>query len=272
MKNISYLLANLTPHLRLIPDEEKPKIINGIIESCNELMGKIITSKSPKKRARALLKPYKQSQRTITRDTIFFNIISGEQELPAEPKDFRDNLNEEEKNIGRSELSDILSFMEDEGILINKKDKLSSRRGRPTVEDRDKLRGSYSRYEPSLKKQLIEEILHDLEMVKALDNAIIGSELFYRFLKYTFVVNFYQLRDNEKAFLKGIQPAIKKYGIREVSTDETGNYVSLRDLNDDELKKLAQKYATYYMKNVNQGDKTFVYSVAIMYYLSATNL
>ncbi len=109
-------------------------------------------------------------------------------------------------------------------------------------------------------------------MVKALDDAIIGSELYYRFLKYTFVVNFYQLRDNEKAFRRSKQPAIRKYGIREVSTDEASNYVFLRDLNDDELKKLAQKYAMYYMKNPKQGDKMFIYSVAIMYYLSATNI
>ena len=74
------------------------------------MMERIITTKSPKNRARDWRRPHEQSKTGITRSTVLFNILTNTQKLPARPRDFRINLAEEEKSIGDSELSDILAL------------------------------------------------------------------------------------------------------------------------------------------------------------------
>ena len=150
------------------------------------MMENIITSKSPKKCARDSAKPYQQSKTAVTKSTIFFNTLTNNQKLPARPRDFRASLADDEKSIGMPELSDVLSIMVRQQLLEPKRSNIPFPRGRPKSDTRitDERRGRFSYYERSRIKVIIDEVLNDIESINKIDNAILNSEMFYRFLKY----------------------------------------------------------------------------------------
>ena len=106
-------------------------LVQNIIDTIRILMDRIISTKSPRSRARDYSKPHKQSKSGITRSTILFNTLTNTQRLPAHPRDFRINLAEEEKNIGDSELSGILTCMVRQGFLENKRGNFPYPNGKP---------------------------------------------------------------------------------------------------------------------------------------------
>lgn len=170
-----------------ISEEERAMLVQGIIDSTLRMMERIITTRSPKKSAMDSSKPYQQSKTAITNSTIFFNILTDAQQFPARPRDFRASLADGEKDIGMAELSDILSIMVRQHLLEPKRNNLSFPRGRPKSNTGivDERRGRLSYYEQSKLKQMAYQILNDPESVGKIDKAILNSETFYRFLRYS---------------------------------------------------------------------------------------
>jgi len=185
------------------------------------MMERIITRQSPRKRALSLCKPHKQSKTAIARDTILFNNLTKTQRLPARPRDFRISLAEEQKDILDSELSEILSSLVHKCLLEPKRDKFHFTRGRPKSEEMSGIakerRGALSYYTYAQIGKLIDEILSDSSSRELIDKAILNSELFHRFLKYSFQVHFYQMKEDEHSFRNTMSPAIRKYGLHDKS-------------------------------------------------------
>jgi hypothetical protein len=256
-------LSNEQPIIA-ISEEEKALLVQEIIRTVRILMEKTISRKSPKNRARDSSKPHKQSKTHIAGDTILFNTLTNTQRLPARPRDFRINFCEEEKNIQYSELSDILSSMVSKHILENKREKFSYPKGRPLSDIKksgiaEERRGPNSYYELSRVKELINEILK--ESIQVIDNAILKSPIFYSFLKYGFKVGFYQMKENEKAFMNTMKPAIKKYGFIHKSKPDTSEILA-RDLTPDKIERLAKGYAINTMSNFKEDGKNILYSIS----------
>ncbi|MDP9197337.1 MAG: hypothetical protein M3O24_02090 [Thermoproteota archaeon] len=79
--------------------QEKELLIQEIVQTTEKMMESIMTRRSPRKWAKSWCGKYKHSERRIVRDTIFVNLLSRNQLLPARPREFRANLSEEEKKI-----------------------------------------------------------------------------------------------------------------------------------------------------------------------------
>ena len=187
-------------HRTGLSDEELQIAIQGIIKSIDQLMHRIIKAESPRKRAERWSKPHKQSKTAITSDTILFDNLTNSQHQPARPRDFRLNLAEEEKDIGAAELSDILASMVNKYLLQNKRSSFPFPRGRPTKDLAEERKGRPSYYELPEIRKIIDEIIKDPKAIKQINNAILGKDLLYRFLKYCFETRLYQLKENKSAF------------------------------------------------------------------------
>jgi hypothetical protein len=254
----------------MITSEEKKLITKGIIEGCLSLMKEIITKKSAKDLAKKWSGPHSQSKTNVTRDTILFNVLTGKQHFPALPRHFRINLEDEEKNIRRWDLTkSILYFMVKNHILTNKVGIFSYSRGRSprslTVERRGRI-DSY--YEPSRIKQVIDEVLTDSEAIKEINDALIESEILYEFLKYSFETALYEIKINEEAFRNSYKPAIMKYGILSKKKDELGkSWILVKDLSEVKLKSLAAAHAHNAINRFKVYDKSVLYTIAGLIYL-----
>lgn len=251
-----------------LTEEEKAILIQGIINSTLKMMEKIITSKSPKKCARDSAKPYQQSKTAITKSTIFFNTLTNNQKLPARPRDFRTSLADEEKGIGMSELSDILSIMARQYLLEPKRSNLLFPRGRPKSDTgiADERRGRLSYYEQSRVKVTIDEVLQDVESVNKIDDAILNSEMFFRFLKYSFETYLYQMKENDNAFLNSMRAPIKKYGLKDKKELDSLDILA-RDLTPETIKRLSKGYAINTMKKFQQDGKNILYTIGALFFL-----
>jgi hypothetical protein len=256
-----------------ITEEQKTKFVQGIIDSTLQLMENIISRKSPKSCARDNCKPNKQSKTDITRNTIFLRTLTNTQRLPARPRDFRISLAEEEKNIGYSELSDVLSSMASQHFLENERKKFPFPKGRPLSDIHEsgiaeERRGAKSYYKPSRIKEMIDEILQDSKSTQSIDNAILNSEIFYKFLKYSFEVYLYQMKEDEKAFLNSMRPAIIKYGLEHKSLEELDDsYIFAKDLTPDKIKRLAKGYAIDTMSKFQPDGRNILYTVGALFQL-----
>lgn len=196
-----------------ITEEERDTVTHSVIDSAFKMMERIITEKSAKNRAKSWSKEYKQSRATITSDTVLFNILTDVQRLPARRRDFRLNLSEEEKKIGGPELSDVLASMVRKYLLEPKRSKFPFPRGRPSsyIDLDEERRGRLSYYEESRVKNILDEVVKDPDHVRRIDNEILGSTIFYRFLRYSFEAAFYQMKEDKEGFLNSFKPAIRKY-------------------------------------------------------------
>ena len=112
-------------------DEEKKVIVHGIVETLEKMMESIMTRKSAKNRGKSWCGRNKHSERYLTRDTMSVNLLTGNQDLPARPRDFRLNLFENEKNIETHGLTDALKFFVRTQSLSHKKETFQFPRGRP---------------------------------------------------------------------------------------------------------------------------------------------
>ena len=104
-----------------LSDENKDYIAKGIIKGTIGLMQSTIARETPQNRANRFTKPHSQSKNAITKDTVQYNLLKGNQRLPARPRDIRKNLKEKERNIDKHELSDILSTSIINNLVSKKK-------------------------------------------------------------------------------------------------------------------------------------------------------
>jgi hypothetical protein len=189
-----------------LSDEQKDFITKGIIKGTIELMKSTVTSETLQKRSKRFTKPYFQSKNAITKDTIQYNILSEIQILPARPRDFRKNLDEEERGIDKHELSDIFSTPILKNLITRKKEKYPFKRGRPNSELDEERRGASSYFEKTEFLQIIEIILRDSERLKQIDDIVTNDKIYEDFFKYSIGVKKEVKKQNEIAFKNTYKP------------------------------------------------------------------
>src|SRR5437660_269581 len=111
----------------LTPQERS--IIELTISAVTGLLNKEM-SISPKERAIKHCKPHMRSTKSTARTSLLFNIVDGNQELPARRERIRGRLPGELAKIDKSDASDILQSPLRLHLLENKK-KIVRARGRP---------------------------------------------------------------------------------------------------------------------------------------------
>ncbi|HYA82989.1 MAG TPA: hypothetical protein VEH06_06005 [Candidatus Bathyarchaeia archaeon] len=244
-----------------INEQEKEMIVRGIVDSACKMMERIITRQSPKNRTLSFCKPHEQSKKAVTRRTILFNNLTKTQRLPARPRDFRINL-EGQRDILGSELSDILGISVRDYLVKPKRNNFHVSRGRL----RSDVEASGIAREPQIRK-IIYEILSDSKARESIDNAILNSEIFYRFAKYCYEVYLYQMKENEQAFLNTTSAAIRKYGLRHKNTKEESDSLDIyaRDLTPAKIDRLAKGYAINTINKIKQDEarKNYIASLSV---------
>ena len=254
-----------------ISQQEKEALVQGIVDSACKMMERIITRKSPRKYANSLCKRHKQSKTEITRSTILFHILTKTQRLPARPRDFRINLATEQRDILDSELSDILALLVRSYLLEPKRDNFPFPKGRPKSDEEEsgiakERRGTLSYYTYPQIRKIIDEILGDSKSRESIDNAILNSEGFFRFLKYSFEVHFYQMKESQEAFKNTMSPVIRKYGLRYKRPEELdSSYILVKDLTPVNIERLARGYAIDTKNKFQQSGKNILYTVSALF-------
>ena len=152
-----------------------------------------------------------RNKTAVTANTISINVLTNDQELPARPRDFRSALANEEKNIGGSELSDVLRSLCRRLLVERSKKSFSNPRGRPisSSDPGNETRGRKSYYEIARVKQIIDQVLNDHEYFKKIDNAITSSDIYFKHRKYSIETALHQMKKDEKKFLKTYKPVLK---------------------------------------------------------------
>jgi hypothetical protein len=217
-------------------------ITDGIIWGTLTIMKRTIERESPKKSAVNNSKPFRQSKTAITNNTISINILTNEQELPALPRNFRSKLANEEKNIGNSELSDVLALLRRRLILKHSEKSFSYPRGRPvsTSDPSNETRGRKSLYDTSRVKQIIDNVLDDHESFEKIDNAVTGSDICLKHRKYSIEAALYQMRGDEKKFVDSYKPVLK-YNLKK--TEPGNTYIDGKDIKDQWIERTAARLA-----------------------------
>ena len=251
----------------IITDEEKMAIIKGIIDVSLTIMKDITTNQIPNNLARKWIGAHSQSKTNIARDTVLFNVLTGKQKLPALPRQFRVNLDDEEKNIRRWDLrKGILEFMVNNHILTNRVVMFTERRGRPLVSLIDTRGRKDSYYNHSVMKEIIDEVLSDSEAIREIDDALLTSPLLYEFIKYLWETALYEAKANESAFRNTYKPAIRSYGIRYAERGDR-SYILVKNLSEDKLKALAGAHAVNTIQKFKEYDRSILYAIAGFVYL-----
>lgn len=232
-------------------------------------MREIMNNLTPNDRAKKWLRKHSQSKTNVARENTLFNVLVGKQKLPALTRHFRSNLDDREKNIGRSELrKDILEFLVNNHFLANRIGMFEERtRGRPLKFLEIETRGRKdSYYDPSIMKEIIKEVLSDSEVIREIDDTLLSSPILYEFIRYLWETALYEAKSNELAFRNSYKPAIKRYGIR---LAEKGNksYTLVKDLSEDKLKALARAHAGRTIRRFKEYDKSIVYTISGLIHL-----
>ena len=225
-----------------INEKQKSAIADGIIWGTLTVIKRTIERKSPKQRAVYDSKPFRQSKTAVTDNTISINVLTNDQELPARPRDFRSVLADEEKNIGGSELSDVLRSLCRRLLVEHSKKSFSNPRGRPisSSDPSNETRGRKSYYEIARVKQIIAQVLNDHEYFKKIDNAITSSDIYFKHRKYSIETALHQMKKDEKKFLKTYKPVLKNNLNK---TEPSNTYISTKDVTDDWIEKNATALA-----------------------------
>jgi hypothetical protein len=252
----------------IITDEEKKTITNGIIDSSLSLMKDITTNQTPKNLAGEWLGTHSQSKTNIARDTVLFNVLRGKQKLPALPRQFRINLDDEEKNIRRWDLrKGVLAYLVDNHILANRGRILGRTRGRPLTSSEIETRGRKdSHYDSSMMKEIVDEVLSDSEAIREIDEALLASPILYEFIKYLWETALNEAKANESAFQNSYKPAIMEYGIRYADKDDR-SYILVKTLSETKLKALAGAHAVKMIQGFKDYNKSILYTIAGLVYL-----
>ena len=208
--------SNVTNNLNV---EDRAWLKKLILDECRIMMNRIMSRQSPEKIADNFCSTQNQSKERVARNTILFNLMTGSQNLPARPRDFRLNLPEDVRDLSRSQLSDVLSSPVRMNLTDNSRDNFPFKRGRPLNDNQnlsDESRGRLSYFTASKFNKLIGRLLEtDIEDIK---RELLKMDEYYEFLVYSFEANQIQFLTNEGAFMKSQAPALMKYGIPDISS------------------------------------------------------
>jgi hypothetical protein len=113
---------------RTTPQERS--VVEQTVNTVSEILDNIMSEHSAKEYAIMLCKPHRQSTKSIASTSLLFNLVDGNQELPARREHIRERLPGELAEIDKSDGSDILQSMVRLHFLKNPKNIVKTR-GRP---------------------------------------------------------------------------------------------------------------------------------------------
>jgi hypothetical protein len=244
--------------------DESQSIIDDICHAIKKRMEKVITEKSARNRAKFWSGAHQQSRKGLTLDTIFSNLLTGKQQLPARPRDFRLNLSEEERTIDYGELSDVLAGLVRLYILDAQRDKLPMTRGRPNSAFSPERRGRFSYYDFSILKKQINNIIKEPSIVGLIDDRLLRDDILYRFVKYSIASAFHQAKENEHAFLNKFRPYGLKRQQLDLNREIGGEFVPFKEMSQDKLNELAAGYAIKGINELKNSNIPLVYEIVIL--------
>ncbi len=245
-------------------EEEKKVLIHDIVGTLEKMMEVIMTRKSAKNLGKSWCGRYKHSHRHLVRDTIFVNLLTGNQDLPARPRDFRVRLLEEEKNIETHGLEDGLKFFVRAHLLNHKKENFQFPIGRPRSNSNfsEETRGRKdSFYEKSQIYSIVDNLLDDTAIIETIDNELDKKKL-YNFLKYSIAAHFYQLKLCPDEF----QQSLKPYRIDNQDKYPNAPLILVKDLTPQKIADLAKKYTLVILRNnIYNNRLVYIISSLMMY-------
>jgi hypothetical protein len=224
------------------------------------MMNRIMSRQTPKKIADNFSSTQNQSKERRARNAVLFKLMTGNQNLPARPRDFRLNLPEDVRDVSRSQLSDVLSSPVRMNLADNSRNNFSFKRGRPLKDNQnlsDESRGRLSYFTESRFSQLIDKLIEtDIEEIK---RELLKMDEYYPFLVYSCEVNQIQFMTDEEAFMKSQMPALMKYGIPNISTG--------KKMTPSQIHGWAEEQAKREMINPNMdGMKILIKTAAVFAY------
>lgn len=244
----------LTQFGKLVTEEEKKIIVQGILDTSFSVMRKKINTQTRKSRAKNWSNQHGHSASAQVTKSIFFNILTSKQKLPARQRDFKMNILGVEK-VGPTELTRALSKYVRLLLLKHSKDKFPFGVGRHKPYFSEELRGKPSYYTESEVKAMIDEVLNDPLVIESLTNSLVSLSLFYEYLKVAFIETLNLLKENEEAFLD----IYAHFGLSRkqlaLNKDKTPNS-SLRKvgkMTTSDIENLAEQYG---IKTIRQFKKT----------------
>jgi hypothetical protein len=258
-----------------ISDKEKELIVQGLIENTIKFMTDCIDRQTSKKRAKRFTKPHYQSTTSISKDTLQYNILIKKQTLPARPIDFRLKLANEEKQIGMSEMTDILSSSPFLGNLLERhNEKYPFRRGRPNSNLAEERRGKPVYYADSDIQKIFDSIIKDSKLLKQIDDIVTNHEIFPLFLNYSFEVYFKEMKEDETAFKNSYKPLIQNHKLQSFEKNKIDNnqWILAKDLDKNKIKELSQKYTHVYKTNLNRQLLNIIYMAGLSMYLESIRI
>jgi len=222
---------------------QEKAVIELTVSAVTELLNKIM-SISPKERVIMLCKPHRHSTKWTAWTSLLFNMIDGNQGLPARREHTRERFPGELAKIDKSDTSDILQSLVRLYFLENKK---IGARGRPKgLGYKDDNRGgkpSHYNKSPELEES-IDEILKNLNIRRLINNRLVETKVLPQFLKYRNLELYYLIRMNENAYWRAVEPSPF---VKEVLTEKpkrTEPFLNkIRSLGENELQEEAEKNA-----------------------------
>jgi hypothetical protein len=236
-------MSKTEPEEHLTPQERS--VIERTVNTVSEILDKIMSKHSAKEYAIMLCKLHRQSTKSIASTSLLFNLVHGNQELPARREHIREKLPGELAEINKSDGSDILQSMVRLHFLRNPKNIVKTR-GRPKgLGFKDSNRGGRpSYYDKSTELKESIEILKNQNVLRLINNRLIETGVLQKFLKYRNLASYYLIRMDENAYWKTLKPFPF---IKEALTKRPKSiqlYLDkIRALGENELEEEAEKSA-----------------------------
>ncbi|MGA7897345.1 MAG: hypothetical protein WCA39_00630 [Nitrososphaeraceae archaeon] len=223
--------------------------VQAMLETSFITMKKKLDTRTRASRAKTWSNQHGHSASTQVTKSIFFNILTSKQKLPARKRDFTMNIPEVQK-VRPTEVTRALSKNVRLLLLKNNKDKFPFGVGRQKPYLSEERRGKPSYYTESKVKELIDEVLNDPLVLESLRNSLVSSSLFYEYLKVIFIEVFKQRKENEDAFFD----TYASFGINRKQLALNKNKISKslpwkhEGMTDKDIEGLAEQYANKTIK------------------------
>jgi hypothetical protein len=245
--------------------EEDMQVVEKTLTGISEMLNHIMSLYSAKDYAKSLCGVHKTSKKSIARTSVLYNLISDKLNLPAQPREIREKLPENEKHINDSDLTDILQTFVETFFLINNRGKprQPSKRPKGSSYEDDDNGGRWSFYESSEYQKQVMDTLKKIEAIRLIDRRLIEDGLLYEYLKYRSLVLFYLIRMDENALMNTIQ----SFGFVKDKIDENPKKTEIftnkiKSLNESELEGEADKLTQSSLNMYKEHNNLFVYVIA----------
>lgn len=249
--------------------------VKRVLASISEWLNDIMARRNAKDYAKSLCGPQKTSKKSLTDTSIRYNVATRKQILPAEPRNIRDNLPEDFKDIHPTDLWKILDSLTRTKFLYNEHHTIKRPRGRPKERGfKDTNRGGKpsSYYRPEESENVI-KILTKPEAKRLMNTTLLESGLLYKFKKYLKLVLFHQIREYSG---EELWDNLKPFGIKHEKERENNRTAlelylqKIKNLREEDLQNEAGKEAeTDIIKHTGDED---LFMNTIAGFLGYTNI